>query len=528
MKLNKYLLTAICSSVMLVSCSDFLEEYSQDTYYVTSWEDLNELLIGDCYLPVKAAATLATTNDVGYFIHFLADEIEEQNGSYSTDFDNKERIFGYYTWQQRPGDTDTHTGYLIENQTWTEIYRLINVANNIIESVGKVPQQTPSEITGVKKVRGEAHFLRAAYYFWLVNLYAKPYSPATSNSDLGIPIKTISKVNDIIYQRNTVQEVYDLILSDLQQAEQDLNQTESALSIYRADSTAVHFLASRVHLYMQNWELATRYADKVLAAHPDLIDMNSLDGAFLTKESPENIFSMGGAEICPSMCNNWESFRVSHDLYNTYEENDLRKTQWWWTYDDFVGYIKLPKYKMFNGYDDPKQADYYWYNYQYPLGGRQSEVSDKFLFRSAEAYLIKAEAEAYQGNEKEAQAALNTLRRNRYKTNTAYEVTATGEALVKTIRNERRRELALEGQRWFDLRRYSICEKYPESKRIVHEYTYYSDSSYPSKMVERHRFVLEENDPAYTLPIPHEVLEYNIGMPNNERPIREFTVTPIN
>ena len=36
--------------VLLASCSDFLKEYSQDTYYVTSYEDLDELLVGDCYL----------------------------------------------------------------------------------------------------------------------------------------------------------------------------------------------------------------------------------------------------------------------------------------------------------------------------------------------------------------------------------------------------------------------------------------------------------------------------------------------
>ena len=38
---------------MLAACSDFLEEYSQDTDYVRSWKDLDELLIGDAYWPVN-------------------------------------------------------------------------------------------------------------------------------------------------------------------------------------------------------------------------------------------------------------------------------------------------------------------------------------------------------------------------------------------------------------------------------------------------------------------------------------------
>lgn len=528
MKLHKYIWMALCSSALLFSCSDFLEEYSQDTYYVSSYQDLDELLIGDCYLPVNKAAQLSTTNDVGYFLHYLGDEIEEQTsgeGGYGG-FDNKERIFGYYTWQQRSGDTDTHTGYLPENTTWTEVYRLINVANNIIESVEKVPQQTTSEKLGVAKVRGEAHFLRAAYYFWLVNLYAKPYSPATARTDLGIPIKTISKVNDVIYTRHTVQEVYDQVMADLKQAEQDLARTETPKSFYRVDSTAVHFLMSRVYLYQQNWEMAARYADKVLAVRSALVDMNKMleEETFLAKTSVENLFSMGGSEICCQMLNEPQSFRVSHDLYALYEKDDLRKSKWWWVYGDFIGYTKASKRNMF---DNDEPSKYYYYNYNYGWGGHQAEISDKFLYRTAEAYLIKAEAEAYRGNEREAREALNILRRNRYKTGTPYEVTATGEALVKAIRDERRLELALEGTRWFDLRRYSVCEKYPESKQIIHEYTYYTDTG-TGQMTVRHRYVLEEYDPAYTLGIPNEVLDYNVGMPNNERPIRTYTEIPIN
>jgi len=533
MKLNEYIWMAVLACAPLAGCSDFLEEYSQDTYYVTSYKDLDELLIGDCYMPVAEATSLSVTQNVGYFLNYLGDEIEEQTsgtGGYGG-FDDKERIFGYYTWQQRPGDTDTHTGYLPENATWTEVYRLINVANNIIESVKGVPQTQDDDRLGAIKVRGEAHFLRAAYYFWLVNLYAKPYSPVTAKTDLGIPIKTISKVNDVIYARNTVQEVYDQILADLRQAEGDLAQTAAPKSFYRADSTAVHFLMSRVYLFMQDWEQAARYADKVLAVRSGLVDMNKLleEEAFLTKTSVENLFSMGGScsEICCNLMNEPQSFRVSHDLYNAYGEDDLRKSKWWWKHGDFVGYTKIAKFKAYEGYDDPSDAHYYFYNYNYSWNGRQTDVSDKFLFRTAEAYLLKAEAEAYRGNEAEARAALNKLRRNRYKIDADYEVTASGEALVKTIREERFRELALEGARWFDLRRYSVCGKYPESKRIVHEYTYYTGTG-NGEMTRRHRYVLEENDPAYTLAIPNEVLDYNVGMPNNERPIRTYVEVPIN
>lgn len=521
MKLMKYIWMIVGLSG-LVSCSDFLEERSQDTYYITSYTDLDELLIGDCYLQVNTSTNLAYTTDPGYFIHYLADEIEEHNNGelYETNRDCKRAIYGYYTWQQRVGQTYNNNGYLTENLTWKEIYRLINVANNIIDCIDDVPQKTEDEKLEVRRVSGEAHFLRAAYYFWLVNLYAKPYTEASAGTDLGIPVKTSSEVNDIIFSRNTVKEVYDQVLSDLNQAEADLSVARNVETIYRADITAVHLLMSRVYLYMQNWEMAKKYADKVLEARSELVDLHTWNKSFLTKSSVENIFSMGGAEIPCSMGPYDDSFRVSHDLYNAYDDNDLRKTVFWWKRKEFVGYIKLEVPPTI--YDTaPNDKWYYEDMFWIPSRYMKASVSDRFLFRTAEAYLNKAEAEAYLGNEREAREALNDLYVKRYEGGTGYD--CSGEDLIKAIRKERRLELALEGHRWFDLRRYSVCEKYPESKQIVHEYTYYEDW----EMVERHRFVLEEYDAAYTLPIPQEVIEFNVGMPNNERPVRNHTVVPI-
>ena len=165
--------------------------------------------------------------------------IEEQNGTFSQTFDDHESIFGYFTWQDRVGATEDDSGFKQENGTWKETYRLINVANNIINEVPKIPQATAQEKAGALRVNGEAHFLRALYYFWL------------ARTDLGVPIKIFPEVKDQRFRRNTVQEVYDQILADLQVAESSLNQSEPRKTIYRADSTAVNLLLSRVYLSMQ-------------------------------------------------------------------------------------------------------------------------------------------------------------------------------------------------------------------------------------------------------------------------------------
>ena len=87
------------SAVCLVSCSDFLEEYSQDTDYVRTWKDLDELLIGDCYLPVETSSYLSYTSTPGSWIHLLGDEVQESQTGYTNQYANgdyREKSFGYY------------------------------------------------------------------------------------------------------------------------------------------------------------------------------------------------------------------------------------------------------------------------------------------------------------------------------------------------------------------------------------------------------------------------------------------------
>ena len=518
MKFMKNLLF-ILSIITLTSCGNFLEEYSQDKDYVRTWKDLDELLIGDCYLPVTSYTEQNFLSSTGSFISLLADEMDEcQINSWMINGDGRKKTFGYYTWQQRVGQNENYTEYFTENETWTTIYKKINIANNILASAEDVPNKSDEEQQGVHKIKGEAHFLRAFYYFWLANVYAKPYNPSTSKTDLCVPIKTSNIVEDKKFTRQTVEEVYQLILSDLAEAERHLcAYKKTKKSIYRADSTACHLLQSRVYLYMQNWDKASEYAKKVINEHPSLMNLNVETGKFAIKENVENIFSMGGNTIYGMFCNCSHAFTVSKELYNSYAANDLRKKLWYWRNDTFTGLIKVTAGTMQT--TEPSSNRYYLDMYIW--NKEQKDVSDIFLFRSAEAYLNYAEAQAYMGNEQEAIAAINTLRANRISSGTNSGINVNGAKLITSIRNERMMELAFEGHRWFDIRRYSVCEVMPESKRITHEWTYYSSPT-QSKVVERHRFTLEENDDAYTLPIPHEVIQFNTGMEDNIRPWRKY------
>ena len=120
-------------------------------------------------------------------------------------------------------------------------------------------------------------------------------------------------------------------------------------------------------------------------------------------------------------------------------------------------------------------------------------------FRVGEIYLTAAEAAARLGELSQARTRLLELMRKRYAPE-AYEAKSVvvnamdKEALVQEILDERARELAFEGHRWFDLRR--------------------STRPRLEKVLDGTRYVLKENDARYTLAIPKEAIEANPGLLN--------------
>ena len=434
-------------SFMFASCSGFLEEYSQDTAYVRGYEDLDELLLGSVYMPTNAPEHMGYTygTDGWYYpyIHLMTDEVQEniRSSGNGASWDARERYFGYYTWQQQVGIDALGTSIRKESSDWNKIYKHINIANMILASIDE--QSTPKEEDEleVMRIKGEAYFLRGAYYFILVNLYGKPYTKTGAKNDLGVPIKNTEYIEDKVYGRNTVEEVYAQVLADLGEAEKCLEKTVHK-SIYRADITATYLLLSRVHLYMQNWEMAESYAKKVLAKQDDLRDLNMMEGIpfFLDTTLPEVIFTMGMGGIRFTISGLQKDMGISDELYALYKDNDLRKS-YFVKYSESGGYVEYVK--------GGAVADF-----------SRTSLSANFLFRTAEAYLNLAEATAYQGKEDDARKALNDLRVKRLATGQYTNSEESGADLIELIREERERELCLEGHRWFDLRRWLVLSLY--------------------------------------------------------------------
>ena len=539
----------VMSFFMCVSCSDFLEERSQDLAYVTSLADLDELLVGSCYQDlgtgnaVDEFSTVLQTQDYGYYLHAMDDDTEAYVASYaeSSPFWH---VVEFHEWQQDPFYAQ---GQEIEDLAWKTYYAHIAVLNTILEEVENFQEEEDYE-----RVKGETQFLRAYYYFMLVNIYGKPYNKETADTDLGVPLKTTDYVEDVKYGRATVAEIYELVVNDLENAVDNLTGKE-VKSVRRASVYAAHALLSRVYLYMGEWELAEKHCDAVLQDGAfALEDYNGLPHAWCGLQSTyEQLLSMGYDEdfamqylqmatgltidlretaagvvrvsssetIFAQGLNRLHSYvmvpnismggpsgergqsmtlRVSTELYASYEDGDLRKKLY--LPGDWTGRFMLSsKYQDF---------------YDASSAGMSAEMtSDLGTFRLAEVYLNKAEALAMQDRDGEAAAVLKELRDKRFESGKSFDITETGEALVTRIRQERRWELCFEGHRWFDLRRYAVSPKYPWSREIKHPH--YENGGEDVGGVEAGYYLLGTYDvdaEAYVLPIPKYAMEYNDGV----------------
>ena len=167
--------------VFACSCTSFLEEYSQDEAKIESLQDLDELLLGEVYLPVNYPTwnygiSFEYADMAFQKPHYMSDELSVYTvTNYNASASTQSKMFGWHTWQQEVGLN--YEGNLREKEDvdWHQAYHGINVANIILDEIKEHDAVTSQAKAQKFRIQGEAHFLRALYYFQLVNLYGKPY-----------------------------------------------------------------------------------------------------------------------------------------------------------------------------------------------------------------------------------------------------------------------------------------------------------------------------------------------------------------
>lgn len=483
-----------------VACDDFLEPKSDTLYIPKDVVSLDEMLLGSAY---PRAAQSSVILNAG--LQFLDDDVSftSLSGTVSS-YDQPKFVAMKYLYSWHPEMfQEMAKPYGYYKGMWESQYKLILGANAALDYVDDVTG-TIDEKTLVK---AQAYALRALYEFNLVNIFGEPYNH--NPQALGIPLRLSSGVEKDEIARNTVKEVYDQVIKDLNEAEKLYMELPENLQ-YRQDMRTslpmVQLLKSRVFLYMENWKEAAKYAKKVIDEWDfSLIDLNVLELGttsrtyypFISQEASDVIWVYGSIYDVTSYYGltisvNYTSrkvFLASPELIAGFKEGDLRKE--WYVYRESNSYTS-PYADVFLNYGKNVSS------YSNSLDGNCFLLS----FRLAEAYLNLAEAAAFDGDVETALRVLNDLREKRFTPGAPnIEVSGlTGDALVNKIREERRQELCFEFHRWFDLRRYGM----PSIKHVWNI----------GGITEE--FVLQEKDPGYTLPIPEVVMNQNRALIQNK------------
>lgn len=368
-----------------------------------------------------------------------------------------------------------------------EYYVAIDRANRVLEAAPNTPV-TPGSQTLLDQYRGEMLALKAYAHFELLKAYASSYEP----DGLGVPYMKERKVG--YPARESVKSNFDNINADLEKAKELMPSGFSDNS--RITKTAIAAIQARVALYEKKWSNAITYASEAIASEP-LAAKN--DFGKIWKDS-------SNAEVV------WKLDRVIGD--SRIGAAFFRET------GEIVLYA--PSFKLIDIFgtvtqraDDIRFSSYIQYAPSRPAGKSQYLV-DKYvggnpsykgltavkLFRTGEMYLIRAEAELENNNSTAGIAAaakdLNDLRRAR--TYNYIDQTFTDkQTLLNAIYNERFKELAFEGHRFFDLKRRNL----PVERTT-------QDAINTSGAIK-----LEPTTAQYCFPIPAEEMAVNKSMVQN-------------
>jgi hypothetical protein len=418
------------------------------------------------------------------------------------------RLNGVFSDELKPGDfynaTTTHewqwgiadVGIRDTYTAITPLYRIIDRANRVLEALPGAIVEAPSDNALRDKVKGEALFLRAYAHFELFRYYSKNYTP----TGLAMPYLETPSLEP--QARIVMSEYFKKLLADLTASKPLMANNVS--DVYRANRVAATGLHARVALYMGNWADAITYSTEYInilplatrAEFPGIwSDANKVESAlklFRTNGSRMGSFYSGlftrnaaGALVAPASI----SWVPSSKLFESYDKvNDIRFG---------VSVKEEPILAAIPNKPSKIVAKYLGTGY----ATNNENVGDIKVFRTAEMYLIRAEARAESNSISGANSAesdLNALRAARITGYTNVTLTSKENAITE-IMQERFKELAFEGHRFWDLKRRGL----PVQRIAV-------DAPSPQGTT------LPANNFRFVLPIPQAEMQANPKMVQNE------------
>lgn len=345
-----------------------------------------------------------------------SDELVNENASYASHQEND--IIS----------TDTYV-----SANWTSLYYSIYLASSTIEGI-RSSNLSPSV---ADHLEGEAKFLRAFCYFYLVTLWG----------DVPLVLSSDYRVNSSV-ARVSVDDIFDQIVADLTDAKNLLydDYRLSAGRRTRVNLWAATALLARTYLFMGDWQKAEMEATSIInhtslfVLEPDLNDVFLVGSHEAIFQFYPTVFGINNSRearlFLPSAfllsLGVPPAFRVSDELFSAFELGDNRRSCW-------VDSVSLNEVV-------------YRYPYKYKVYDAEDQIEFTVLLRLAEQYLIRAEARLRLGKVFGSNSAESDLNMIRSRAGLANSTASSEHQMLDAILHERRIELFGEwGHRWFDL-----------------------------------------------------------------------------
>lgn len=346
-------------------------------------------------------------------------------------------------------------------------YSVIAQTNFFIERADekiKASSLSPANLARMKNYSGVAHFIRAYCYNALADKFCGSYKNAADIDapDAGLSLQlTYSPTadNKTYPARSSMKATYAQILDDLAAAlsgisyAEQYEKTNPTSNSNYITSDAVKALLARVNLNMGNDDLAYNYAKEVIDTQRYPLTNSSNFATLWNKDTGSEVIwqvqaefahhgSATGVAFMSAMTN--ADYVPTKDCILLFDENDIRWMTW---FDENNVENSGGKASMFYFSKYPGNSELY------ASGASSNYVNKAKPFRSAELYLIAAEACCNLNKDTEANSYLKTIEDARY---AGYPGMLTGTALLAEIQNERHRELIGEGFRLSDLKRWNL------------------------------------------------------------------------
>jgi starch-binding outer membrane protein, SusD/RagB family len=306
---------------------------------------------------------------------------------------------------------------------WSAAYQYIYYSNSVIEGL-----ESSAEVSDTTKNRllGEAKFLRAFCYYYLINLWG----PVPLIKSTNYKVTSLSGRTDSL-------ELIQQMITDLKDAQALLSEYYITSEKARPNKWTATALLSRLYLSIGDYAKAESEATSII--NSNMYSLAQINSAFLlaSKETIWQLqpkifaYSFVPTAFIPSSINSIPPYPLSSNLINAFESGDQRKVNW--TKSNVVSGVT------------------YFYPYKYKVNSGTTATEHLIVFRLAEQLLIRAEARAQQNNLSGAQSDLNQVRSRASLPNSTSSDKA---ALLLFIEKERQVELFTEwGDRWINLKR---------------------------------------------------------------------------